>query len=113
MEIDTEVLEKLQSGGLSDEKKHEIIYDILKGHIERNGGNISSNSPSNERDGQMPQKKVLTSNLLKKKRVTPQNEEHYRSIKYMSDDLLEDEVRAFQNKRKSRSPSSSKERKLE
>jgi hypothetical protein len=50
MEIDTELLEKLQSGLLTDEKKHEIIYDILKGHIERNGGEISSNSPSNERE---------------------------------------------------------------
>jgi len=33
MEIDTDVLEKLQSGQLSDEQKHEIIYNILRGHL--------------------------------------------------------------------------------
>jgi hypothetical protein len=50
MEIDTELLDKLQNGTLTDEQKHEIIFDILKSHLEKNGGNISSNSPSNERD---------------------------------------------------------------
>ena len=79
MEIDTDILEKLQSGQLSDEQKHEIIYDILRGHLEKNGGTISSNSPSNERDGPYLKSSLghmvglKSTNLLRKKRELDEN----------------------------------------
>jgi hypothetical protein len=34
MEIEEEVLAKLQSGNLTDEEKHELVFNILKGHLE-------------------------------------------------------------------------------
>lgn len=45
MQIDEEVLARLQNGELSEEEKHELIFNILKGHLETNGVKPNSHSP--------------------------------------------------------------------
>jgi hypothetical protein len=45
MQIEEDVLGKLQSGQLTDEEKHELIFNILKGHLESNGIKANSHSP--------------------------------------------------------------------
>ena len=49
MQIDEDVLGKLQSGHLTDEEKHELVYNILKGHLESQGVKANSHSPTQER----------------------------------------------------------------
>ncbi len=45
MQIDEEVLARLQNNELSEEEKHELIFNILKGHLESNGVKPNSHSP--------------------------------------------------------------------
>lgn len=45
MQIDEDVLARLQNNDLSEEEKHELIFNILKGHLESNGIKPNSHSP--------------------------------------------------------------------
>jgi hypothetical protein len=45
MQIDEDMLARLQNNDLSDDEKHELIFNILKGHLESNGIKPNSHSP--------------------------------------------------------------------